>query len=67
MRFWIAFVLAFSVMLAPLGGAGTAQAMAAFGCAGKAGQSCPCKQVPKSCMVACATVAAEVGIYSGLI
>lgn len=67
MRLWFALVLAFSVLLAPLGVAGSARAMDASGCAGKVGQSCPCKQAPKSCMEACAAATVEVGIFSGLI
>ena len=64
MRLWVAIVLAFSVFLAPLAVPASARAMAAPGCAGKAGHFCPCSHAPKSCQDMCASATAEVGVDS---
>ena len=59
MRFWFATILALTLALYSLAVAGSAAA--ADGCAGKAGQHCPCKQAPKGCALVCAAMSAEAG------
>ena len=62
MRLWFAMILALSVMLAPLGVAGAANAMSAPGCAAKAGSMCPCKNAPKACANVCAAVSVAAAV-----